>query len=121
MRFELACQETIMPAIALVDSNNFCVLCERVFQTKLRNRPVIVLSDHDGCIIARVVEELRGINCFPLISVLNRRKLLLARALLAANVVTIFINTNRFSDDEPQYADLVGRDIPSLPRAGELL
>lgn len=40
-------------AIALVDVNNFYVSCERVFNPKLRNRPVVVLSNNDGCAVAR--------------------------------------------------------------------
>ncbi len=40
-------------AIALVDCNNFYVSCERVFNPKLTRRPVIVLSNNDGCVIAR--------------------------------------------------------------------
>ena len=39
--------------IALVDTNNFYVSCERVFQPELRGRPVVVLSNNDGCVIAR--------------------------------------------------------------------
>lgn len=42
-----------MPAIGLIDCNNFYVSCERVFQPKLRRRPVVVLSNNDGCVIAR--------------------------------------------------------------------
>ena len=42
-----------MPAVSLIDCNNFYVSCERVFQPKLRRRPVVVLSNNDGCIIAR--------------------------------------------------------------------
>src|SRR5580700_5017015 len=38
---------------ALVDCNNFYASCERVFQPRLENRPVVVLSNNDGCIIAR--------------------------------------------------------------------
>src|SRR5271155_2707886 len=38
---------------ALVDCNNFYASCERVFQPKLRGKPVIVLSNNDGCVIAR--------------------------------------------------------------------
>jgi DNA polymerase V len=38
---------------ALVDCNNFYASCERVFQPQLENRPVVVLSNNDGCIIAR--------------------------------------------------------------------
>ena len=43
-------------AIALVDVNNFYVSCERVFNPKLRHRPVVVLSNNDGCIISRSTE-----------------------------------------------------------------
>ena len=37
----------------LVDCNNFYVSCERLFRPSLRDRPVVVLSNNDGCIIAR--------------------------------------------------------------------
>jgi DNA polymerase V len=39
--------------VALVDCNNFYASCERVFQPTLRGRPVVVLSNNDGCVIAR--------------------------------------------------------------------
>lgn len=38
---------------AIVDCNNFFVSCERVFDPSLRSRPVVVLSNNDGCIVAR--------------------------------------------------------------------
>lgn len=38
---------------ALVDCNNFYASCERVFNPSLRNKPVVVLSNNDGCVIAR--------------------------------------------------------------------
>lgn len=38
---------------ALVDGNNFYVSCERVFRPSLIGRPVVVLSNNDGCVIAR--------------------------------------------------------------------
>ena len=38
---------------ALVDCNNFYASCERVFQPRLEGRPVVVLSNNDGCIISR--------------------------------------------------------------------
>lgn len=41
---------------AIVDCNNFFVSCERVFAPKYRNRPVVVLSNNDGCIISRSAE-----------------------------------------------------------------
>ncbi len=41
---------------ALADCNNFYASCERVFNPALRNRPVVVLSNNDGCVIARSQE-----------------------------------------------------------------
>ena len=41
---------------ALVDGNNFYVSCERVFNPKLEGRPVVVLSNNDGCVVARSAE-----------------------------------------------------------------
>lgn len=38
---------------ALVDCNNFFVSCERVFQPQLEGRAVVVLSNNDGCVVAR--------------------------------------------------------------------
>ena len=39
--------------IALVDVNNFYVSCERVFNPKLNGKPIVVLSNNDGCAVAR--------------------------------------------------------------------
>ena len=44
---------TAYRAIALVDVKNFYVSCERVFNPKLCNKPVVVLSNNDGCAVAR--------------------------------------------------------------------
>lgn len=41
---------------ALVDCNNFYASCERVFRPDLRGKPVVVLSNNDGCVIARSEE-----------------------------------------------------------------
>ena len=43
-------------SIALVDCNNFYVSCERAFNPKLKNKPVVVLSNNDGCAVARSEE-----------------------------------------------------------------
>lgn len=42
--------------IALVDCNNFYVSCERVFRPDLIGKPVALLSNNDGCIVARSQE-----------------------------------------------------------------
>jgi len=41
------------PVFALVDCNNFYASCERVFQPKLAGQPIVVLSNNDGCVVAR--------------------------------------------------------------------
>ena len=38
---------------AIIDCNNFYASCERVFQPHLREKPIVVLSNNDGCVIAR--------------------------------------------------------------------
>lgn len=45
-----------MQCFALVDCNNFYVSCERVFDPRLEGKPVIVLSNNDGCVVARSPE-----------------------------------------------------------------
>ena len=42
-----------MRSIALIDVNNFYVSCERVFNPSLENKPIVVLSNNDGCAISR--------------------------------------------------------------------
>lgn len=42
--------------LALVDCNNFYVSCEQAFNPKLRHRPVVVLSNNDGCVVSRSQE-----------------------------------------------------------------
>ena len=44
------------PVFALVDCNNFYASCEKLFDPKLKDRPVVVLSNNDGCVVARSAE-----------------------------------------------------------------
>ncbi|TQO04812.1 UNVERIFIED_ORG: impB/mucB/samB family protein [Citrobacter freundii] len=44
---------------ALADVNSFYASCEKVFRPDLRNKPVVVLSNNDGCVIARSPEAKR--------------------------------------------------------------
>ena len=46
-----------MQLFGLADCNNFYCSCERVFHPDLRNKPVVVLSNNDGCVIARSEES----------------------------------------------------------------
>lgn len=44
---------------ALIDCNNFYASCERIFNPKLVGKPIVVLSNNDGCVIARSEESKR--------------------------------------------------------------
>jgi DNA polymerase V len=50
-----------MPKFALVDCNNFFVSCERVFNPSLNKKPVVVLSNNDGCVVSRS-NEAKNLN-----------------------------------------------------------
>jgi DNA polymerase V len=69
-----------MPLIALADANNFYVSCERVFRPDLIGKPVAVLSNNDGCIVARSqeVKDLgikMGVPVFQVQNLINRHKI----------------------------------------------
>ena len=49
------------PIIALADASNFYVSCERVFAPSLEGQPVVVLSNNDGCVVARS-EEVKALG-----------------------------------------------------------
>lgn len=44
---------TLEPVFALIDCNSFYASCERVFRPDLAKTPIVVLSNNDGCVIAR--------------------------------------------------------------------
>lgn len=44
------------PIFLHIDGNSFYCSCERIFRPNLRNRPVVVLSNNDGCIVALTKE-----------------------------------------------------------------
>lgn len=52
-------ENKVSPVFALVDVNNFYVSCERVFNPKLEGVPMVVLSNNDGCAVARSAEAKR--------------------------------------------------------------
>ena len=62
---------------ALVDCNNFYASCEKIFHPSLDNKPVIVLSNNDGCVIARSEEAKQagikmGIPIFEIADVIEK-------------------------------------------------
>ena len=56
--------------IALVDCNSFYVSCERLFNPKIRNTPVVVLSNNDGCVISRSTEA-KALDVVPIKAALS--------------------------------------------------
>ncbi len=121
--------------IALIDCNSFYVSCERLFNPKIRKKPVVVLSNNDGCIISRSTEaKALGIKMgepyfkakdiivknkvevfssnYSLYGDLSRRVMrTLKRFNSAIEVYSIdeaFLDLSNFSDDE---VESVGREI----------
>ena len=77
---------------ALVDCNNFFVSCERVFNPSLNNRPVIVLSSNDGCVIARSNEAKAagipmGIPVFKVRQVIEKGKFSVFSAIMCCMAI----------------------------------
>ena len=86
---------------ALVDCNNFYASCERVFQPKLRNNPIVVLSNNDGCVIARSNEA---------------KKLGIPMGAVAFEYKDVFEknNINVFSSNYALYGDMSNRVMTLL-------
>jgi DNA polymerase V len=88
-------------AFALVDCNNFYASCERVFNPKLEGKPVVVLSNNDGCVVARSKEAKvlgigMGVPAFEVKDVIKR------------NGVEVF------SSNYALYADMSSRVMETL-------
>lgn len=116
-----------MNAFALVDCNNFFVSCERVFRPDLERRPVIVLSNNDGCVISRS-EEAKALGIGMAVPFFE------VRALAAEHrVVSISANHELYVDFSRRVAEVLRRHAPvveeysidesflTLPRDGDLL
>jgi DNA polymerase V len=94
--------------LALADCNNFFVSCERAFRPALENRPVIVLSNNDGCVISRSNEaKALGVGMgVPFFEV---------RALCAENgIVSISANHELYVDVSRRVAEVLRRHSPEV-------
>src|SRR4051794_2379122 len=92
---------------ALVDANSFYASVERVFRPDLEGKPVVVLSNNDGCIVARSKEAkaLKGID--------QQLPYFQIKHLLKQHNVTIF------SSNYPLYGDMSQRMVAVLGRFAE--
>jgi DNA polymerase V len=86
---------------ALVDCNNFYVSCERVFNPKLENKPVIVLSNNDGCVVARS-NEAKALNIAMGVPAFEIKDLIRKH------------NIEVFSSNYTLYADMSSRVMDTL-------
>ncbi len=85
-----------MKLIALIDCNSFYCSCEQVFRPDLINKPVVVLSNNDGCVIARS-REAKALG-IPMGAPYHHYKKLIE-----------YHNVSVFSANFPLYADLSSR------------
>ena len=89
--------------IALVDCNSFYVSCERLFNPKIRKKPVVVLSNNDGCIVSRSNEaKALGIK--------------MGEPYFKAKDIIIKNNVQVFSSNYSLYGDLSRRVMRTLKR-----
>ncbi|BCE02635.1 translesion error-prone DNA polymerase V subunit UmuC [Marinicellulosiphila megalodicopiae] len=86
---------------ALVDCNNFYASCERLFRPDLKYTPIAVLSNNDGCIIARSA-EVKALNINMAQPVFKLRHLIQKHGIVC------------FSSNYPLYADLSARVMQTL-------
>jgi DNA polymerase V len=90
-----------MPVFALVDCNNFYASCEKLFRPDLKDTPVVVLSNNDGCVVARSREAKSlgikmGVPAFQIKAEIQRHGIL------------------AFSSNYALYADLSSRVMRTL-------
>ena len=94
-------KQLTMQVFALVDGNSFFASCEKVFRPDLNDRPVIVLSNNDGCVVARSKEAKQlGIKmCQPYFQI---------------EEFCIRENVSVFSSNYELYANLSGRMMSTI-------
>ena len=92
----------------LVDCNNFYVSCERVFNPLLKGKPVVVLSNNDGCIIARS-NEAKALG-IPMGAPLHLYKKLIDQK----NVFTYSSNYTLYGDMSARVMDALNYFAPNM-------
>ena len=93
---------------ALVDCNNFYVSCERLFNPKLEGRPVIVLSNNDGCAVSRSDEA-------KALGIEMATPAFMAREIIEKNNVAVFSsNYTLYGDISDRVMKTLGGFVPRL-------
>ncbi|MCM1518417.1 MAG: Y-family DNA polymerase [Pseudoflavonifractor sp.] len=94
--------------IGLVDCNNFFVSCERVFRPELQGRPVIVLSNNDGCVVA-MSEEAKRLGIKRGVPVYRVREIVARN-----NVTTLSGNHRLYSDMSSRVMATISSVVPGM-------
>lgn len=94
--------------IGLIDCNNFFVSCERVFNPSLRNRPVVVLSNNDGCVVAlsneaKQLDIKRGVPYFRIKEECHRH-----------NIAVLSGNHRMYGDMSSRVLAILGSIVPEI-------
>ena len=93
--------------IALVDCNNFYASCERIFRPHLEKKPVAVLSNNDGCVIARSNES-------KSLGLKMGEPIFKKRYLVDRHKIHLFSsNFALYGDISKRVFDIVARDVPA--------
>lgn len=118
--------------IGLIDCNNFFVSCERVFDPSLLDRPVIVLSNNDGCAVAisneaKALGIKRGVPYYQIKSIVERNNIAILSGNLRlygdmssrvmATLSSIVPEIEIYSIDEA-FLDMSGWELGQLPEIG---
>jgi nucleotidyltransferase/DNA polymerase involved in DNA repair len=94
--------------IGLIDCNNFFVSCERLFRPDLAGKPVVVMSNNDGCAVAMSNEAKalgikRGLPIYQLRQIINRY-----------NVTTISGNHRMYGNISSRVMATIGSIVPEM-------
>ena len=97
-----------IPLVALVDCNSFYASCEQVFRPDLIGTPVIVLSNNDGCVVARSAEAktigiAMGVPMFQIKHVVKKH-----------NVAVFSSNYTLYGDMSNRVVRVLGQFSPDL-------
>ena len=95
-------------SIALIDCNNFYASCERIFNPKLIGKPIVVLSNNDGCIITRSAEA-------KALGIKMGEPYFKARKIIEKNNVKVFSsNYSLYGDMSQRVMEILARFSPDV-------
>ena len=97
-----------MNRIALVDCNNFFCSCERVFNPALQGKPVVVLSNNDGCIISRS-EEAKALG-IPMGAPLHEQQEVIRKH----DVQVFSSNYTLYGDMSARVMSILREEVPAI-------